>query len=90
MKAKNPSLLVGLLFDGLGRAMTPNHSLKGMVRYRYYITRPELIDGDEAWRVSAHDVETLVCGRLAAFLEDQAPLARTLELASLSAQQSSA
>ena len=87
LKAKNPSLLVGLLFDAVGRAMTPNHSLKGKVRYRYYITRPELIDGAEAWRVSAHDLEALVCERLAALLEDQTSLANTLEPAQLHAQQ---
>ena len=87
LKAKDPSLLVGLLFDGMGRAMNPNHSLKGKVRYRYYITRPELIDGAEAWRVSAHDLEGLVCERLAALLEDQASLARTLEPAKLNPQQ---
>ena len=87
LKAKDPSLLVGLIFDGIGRAMTPNHSLKGKVRYRYYVTRPELIDGAEAWRVSAHDLEALVCERLAALLQDQASLAKTLELAGLDAQQ---
>ena len=89
-KAKDPSLLVGLLIDGLGRAMTPNHSLKGKVRYRYYITRPELIDGEEAWRVSAHDPERLVCERIAALLDDRPRLASTLELARLNAQQTSA
>ena len=87
LKAKDPSLLVGLIFDGIGRAMTPNHSLKGKVCYRYYVTKPELIDGAEAWRVSAHDLEALVCERLANLLEDQASLAMTLEPAALDAQQ---
>ena len=89
LKAKDPSLLVGLLFDGIGRAMTPNHSLKGKVRYRYYMTRPELIDGEQVWRVSAHDLEVLVCQRLASLLEDQTSLARTLGPAELDAQQTS-
>lgn len=87
LKAKDPSLLVGLLFDGIGRAMSPTHSLKGKIRYRYYSTRPELIDGAETWRVSAHDLEALVCERLAALLEDQPSLAKTLERAQLDASQ---
>ena len=49
MKAKDPSLLVSLLVDGEGRAMTPSHSVKGNVRYRYYITRPGLVDESQAW-----------------------------------------
>ena len=87
LKAKNPSLLVGLLFDGEGRAMSPNHSLKGKVRYRYYSTRPELIDGTEAWRVSAHDVEALVSERLASLLEDPRALTSHFRDYKLTAQQ---
>lgn len=79
MKAKDPSLLVGLLFDGEGRAMSPSHTLKGSVRYRYYSTRAELLDGSEAWRVSAHDVERLVCERVAGFLDGSAELVRLLD-----------
>jgi site-specific DNA recombinase len=90
LKAKNPSLLVGLLFDGVGRAMTPNHSLKGKVRYRYYITRPELVEGDEAWRVSAHDLEALVCERLATEFDDVATCSGHLSCADQSAQQTAA
>ena len=78
MKAKEPSLFVGLLFDGEGRAMTPSHSVKGKVRYRYYITRPDLIEDTQAWRVSAHDLERLVCERLASFLGDQHELSKTV------------
>ncbi len=37
--AKNPSLLVGLLHDDKGAAMTPSHAVKNGKRYRYYITR---------------------------------------------------
>ena len=90
LKAKDPSLLVGLLFDGMGRAMTPNHALKGKVRYRYYITRPGLVDSSPAWRVSARDLEALVSDRFAALFEDQAALARTLSDATLDAQQTQA
>jgi site-specific DNA recombinase len=78
MKAKDPSLLAGLLFDIEGRAMSPSHTLKGKVRYRYYSTRSELVDGGLAFRVSAYDVERLVCDRLAAFLDEGTLLAERL------------
>ena len=74
LKAKDPSLLVGILTDGEGRAMTPTHTVKGKVRYRYYRTRPELIDGTPAWHVAARDLEQLVCDRVAVFLEDRLAL----------------
>ena len=70
LKSQQPSLLVGLVFDGEGRAMTPSHATKPGKRYRYYITRTDLIDDSPAWRVSAHDLERLVCERLAELLCD--------------------
>jgi hypothetical protein len=74
LKAREPSLLTGVLIDGEGRAMSPAHATKSALRYRYYVTRPDLIDGSPAWRVSAHDLERLVCQRIAAFLVDQQAL----------------
>ena len=71
LKAKHPSLLVGKLVDGEGRAMTSSHATKPGVRYRYYNTRSDLLDGTPAWRVSAHDLEQLVCTRIAELLVDQ-------------------
>ena len=69
---RHPSLLVGIVFDGLDRRMTPSHANKGSKCYRYYITH----DGagadaaNPAWRVSAHDLERIVIDRLRAFLGD--------------------
>lgn len=60
LRSQQPSLLVGLVFDGQGRAMTPSHATKPGRRYRYYVTRSEQLDGAPAWRVSAHDLERLV------------------------------
>jgi site-specific DNA recombinase len=77
--ARWPSLLIGILYDGEGRLMTPSHSTRISVnkggpaqrmRYRYYQTRPD-DEGGSAWRVTASDIEPLVLGRLATFLEDQ-------------------
>ncbi len=75
LRATQPSLLVGMLTDGEGRAMTPSHATKPGVRYRYYVTRPDLIDGSPAWRMSAHDIEKLVCDQLAELLLDQQQIA---------------
>jgi site-specific DNA recombinase len=74
LRSLQPSLLVGLVYDGEGRAMTPSHATKPGRRYRYYITRPEQLDGTPAWRVSAHDLEHLVCSRLSELLIDQQAL----------------
>jgi site-specific DNA recombinase len=70
IKAVQPSLLIGLVLDGEGRAMTSSHATKPGKRYRYYVTRPDLIDGSPAWRVNAHDLEQLVIERLASYLDD--------------------
>jgi len=67
-KVKDPSLLIGLLCDGEGRAMTPSHTSKKTRRYRYYVTRPDQIDATPAWRVSAPDLEKLICEQLASRL----------------------
>ena len=64
-RQQNPSLLIGKVFDGEGRAMTPSHAQNGKKRYRYYVTRPEDVDGSPACRVNAHDLEQLVCEQLA-------------------------
>jgi site-specific DNA recombinase len=71
LKHQYPSLLTGKVFDGEGRAMTPSHAAKSSRRYRYYVTRTDQLDGSRAWRVSAHDLEQLVCSKLAEELTDQ-------------------
>jgi DNA invertase Pin-like site-specific DNA recombinase len=69
---RHASLLVGLVFDGLGRRMSPSHANKGSKRYRYYITHAEAgIDAaNPAWRAPAHDIERIVTNRLQTFLSD--------------------
>jgi len=68
---RHPSLLIGKVIDGEGRAMSPSHATKSRKRYRYYVTRPDQVDGTRAWRVSAHDLEQLVCSNVAERLIDQ-------------------
>ena len=64
--ADQPSLLAGLMWDGWGRRMSPSHAVKQGKRYRYYASQT---DGDTAsaqpaWRISAGDIEALVCERM--------------------------
>jgi len=70
-RAAQPSLLTGMVNDGEGRPMTPSHATKAGRRYRYYVTRPDSLDGSPAWRVSAHDLEAIVCNKIAEQLSDQ-------------------
>ncbi|WP_136163489.1 recombinase family protein [Sphingomonas flavalba] len=71
----NRSLLIGLLYDGLGRRMTPSHTARGTRRYRYYVTRDSSPE-QPAWRVGAHDLEQIVKARIAALLSDRDRIAR--------------
>lgn len=78
LKVQQPSPLVGMIYDGEGRAMTPSHATKPGKRYRYYVTRQDLVDGSPAWRVSAYDLEQLICQRIAELLGDQQFLCRLI------------
>jgi hypothetical protein len=74
MQARSPSLLAGLLYDGLDRPMTPSHTKRAHRRYRYYVTRPDQLETGPAWRVAAHDLEAIVCQQLVGLLSDAARL----------------
>jgi site-specific DNA recombinase len=81
-RARNPSLLVGLLFDGEGQPMTPTHAVKGGLRYRYYVSRP-LITGSRSkptggLRVPSGEIEQLVTGELYDLLRDPARISASL------------
>ena len=82
---QHPSLLVGKVFDGEGRKMTPSHAQRGKRRYRYYVTRPEEMDGSKACRVNAHDLERLVCEQLAQRFEADRFVLDNLDSAELQA-----
>lgn len=60
----SPFLLSGFLFDSAGNRMTPSHSRKKGVRYRYYISQAILqsrkADAGQIVRVPAPDIETLI------------------------------
>lgn len=73
------SLLAGIIYDGLGRAMTPSHASKGSRRYRYYVTRQPNSEAP-AWRVPGHDVEQITIERIRGFLLDENHIARLAAL----------
>jgi DNA invertase Pin-like site-specific DNA recombinase len=60
----SPFLLKGLLFDSAGNRMTPSHSRKKGVRYRYYISQAVLQSrkgqAGHVFRVPAPDVEAVI------------------------------
>jgi hypothetical protein len=78
--ARRPSVLAGLLLDGLGRQMVPSHTTKGAHSYRYYVTRPTLVTEERAWRISANDVEQLVRSHVASVIGDPIKLAELMPL----------
>ena len=59
--AGTPYLLKGKLFDSAGNRMTPSHSVKKGVRYRYYVSQAILgsrpAEAGRVGRVSAPDIE---------------------------------
>lgn len=78
--ALDPSLLLGITRDGLGRRMTPSHATRGKIRYRYYVTHQDELrpDAPSAWRLPAKDLETVVVERLGKFLSDPVSIRRLL------------
>src|SRR5437763_1574704 len=60
----NPSLLAGLLYDGLGHRMSPSHAVKNGMRYRYYVSQPLISKtrgtAPEGFRIAAGEIERVV------------------------------
>jgi site-specific DNA recombinase len=70
-KARNPSMLAGMIADPDGRPMTPAHTRRDHKQYRYYVSR--LAPGEDretAWRVPAGEIERLVIGGVVGWLGD--------------------
>src|SRR5215472_2791576 len=73
-RARPPSLLAGMLFDGDGNRMTPTHATKKGTWYRYYVSRPlianDQTDGSAGLRIPAAEIEQAVTSRLRQWLVD--------------------
>jgi len=80
--AKHPSLLAGLLFDGLGHRMTPSHAKKKGKQYRYYVSRPlttnSRANAPGGRRIPAGEIERLVSRRILGFFADRAEVFKTI------------
>ncbi len=89
--AKEPSLLAGLLFDDQGRRLTPSHATKGERRYRYYVTPSDALAAASpdrrAWRIPAHEIESLVRVEILALLKSHSRLDAALDLRSASSEE---
>ena len=79
---KQPSLLTGLLLDAQGERMTPTHAVKAGKRYRYYVSQQLITGGDttksRGQRLPAEEIEALVAGHLASWLQDPGSLAEAI------------
>jgi site-specific DNA recombinase len=78
---KEPSLLMGVLFDARGGRMSPTHANKRGTRYRYYISR-SLQGGSgktEGQRIPAIALEALVVRRIRDWLSDPAAVLEALQ-----------
>src|SRR5258707_15793416 len=74
-KTLQPGLLAGMLFNGDGNRMTPNHAVKKGTRYSYYVSR-SLITKDRTedaagLRVPAAQIEQFVSSRARHWLLDR-------------------
>jgi hypothetical protein len=64
-----------LAFDESGERLTPTHAVKKGTRYRYYVSRSLITgaakDHTQGRRIPAGNLESLVIGRVRAFLTDE-------------------
>ncbi|KKC25433.1 recombinase family protein [Sphingomonas sp. SRS2] len=74
--ARDVSLLAGMIRDGEGRRMTPSHSMRGDIRYRYYNSVNAEDGGPHSRpiRVTARDIEKAVIESFERLISDQAQL----------------
>ena len=84
------SPLIGKLFDEAGHRLTPSHASKGGRRYRYYVSRPLIMEtavqAPGAWRIPAGQLENLIATEAAAMLAERGTIATRLETAGLVAE----
>ena len=85
-RARVPSPLAGLVFDSSGERLTPTHSRRASLRYRYYVSqtlvigRPSSDVASKRWRIPAIELENAVLATLVAFLDDQSELTSIFQL----------
>ena len=82
--AKDPSLLTGLLYDDRGHRLTPIHTIRRGIRYRYYVSQAALRNRTEpqgkVCRLPAQDIEQQVTRQVERWLATEAAVLDTLAL----------
>ena len=77
-RMRSQALLAGRIFDDRGNRMSPSHSRKGNIKYRYYLSSALLIGIAERAgsisRVSATDIEALVIKSVREHLKPTKPI----------------
>lgn len=72
-RAKEPSLLVGLVYDERGNRFTPSHTVKNGKRYRYYVSQAAIQHPGSCHqgpvRIPAGELETAAGSALHSFLK---------------------
>ena len=90
-RAKEPSLLVGLVYDAHGRRLTPSHTAKGKKRYRYYVSQSGTTSSPTThfppMRIPAQDLEQVVTDRIHAFLMSHQTLLDSLAAGIVASEQ---
>lgn len=84
VRARQPSLLAGLVFGDRGERLIPTHANKKGTRYRYYVSQSLIKQskaetGGHGWRLPANDLEGLIEERLATFLAHDAEIDNAIE-----------
>jgi len=88
--AKDPSLFAGLIVDDNDNPMSPSHTRKGNIRYRYYVSQAVLqyreADAGSVLRISANKIEGPVIKRLMQWLQMPDKLLNAFSYLKLSAK----
>lgn len=80
-RARDPSLLVGIIVDEKGQPLAADHATAGNVRYRYYASkRPPEGQGTTPIRIPAREIEQAVIERLSRLFDDPLALAQSAQL----------
>ena len=87
-RARQQSLLAGILFDGDRNRMTPTHAVKNGARYRYYVSRPLITkaqtEPSAGLRIPAPELEQVVTSRVRQWLLDPGSIYQATQLSDMS------
>jgi site-specific DNA recombinase len=83
IRAKQPSVLAGKLYDDKGNAMSPSHAVKSGKRYRYYtsqaIIKQQVEKAGSLSRIPAGELEAVVAEKIQKMLLDEAGMDSIIE-----------